>query len=68
MNLMVIPIVTGTLGIVTGTGELGNKRTNTEHPNYRIVDMSQNTKKCPGVLRTLAVTQSLLGNNQQTLV
>ena len=31
---MVIPIVIGALGTVTGTGGLGNKRTGRDHPNY----------------------------------
>ena len=31
--------------IGTGTGGLGNKRTSGDHPNYTIVEISQNTKK-----------------------
>ena len=42
--------------IGTGTGGLGNK-TNGDHPNYSIIKISQNTKKSPGDLRRLAVTQ-----------
>ena len=34
--------------IDTGTGGLGNKRKNGDHPNYSIVQMGQNTEKSPG--------------------
>ena len=53
--------------IGTGTGELGNKRSR-YHPNYSIVEISQNTEKSPGDLRRLAVTQTLVRNHQLTLV
>ena len=32
----------------TGTGGLGNKRTNGDHPNYSIIKIGQNTEKSPG--------------------
>ena len=48
----------------TGTGGLGNKRTNGDHQNYSIVEIVQNTKKSPGDLRRLAVTQTPVGNYQ----
>ena len=38
------------------TGGLKNKRTNGNHPNYSIAEISQNIDKSPGVLRKLAVT------------
>ena len=41
-----------------GTGGLGNKKTSGEHPNYCIIDISQNTEKSHGDLRRLAVTQT----------
>ena len=43
--------------IVPGTGGLGNKRMSGDHPNYSITEISQNTKKSPGDLRRLLVTQ-----------
>ena len=42
------------------TGRLGNKRTSGIHPNYSIVEIGLNTKKSPGDLRRLAVTQTLV--------
>ena len=52
----------------TRTGGLGNCRTNGDHPNYSIVEIGQNTKKSPGDLRRLAVTQTPVENHQLTLV
>ena len=43
----------------TGTEGFGNKRTSGDHPNNSIVEIGQNTEKCPGDLRKLAVTQTL---------
>ena len=37
--------------IIKGTGELGNKRTSGNHPNYYIIEIGQNTEKIPGDLR-----------------
>ena len=54
--------------IGTGTGGLGNKRTSRDHPNYGIVEISQNTKKSPGDLRKLTVIQTPVRNHQLTLV
>ena len=42
--------------IGTGTGRFGNKRTSGDHPNYSMIEISQNTKKCPGDLKGIAVT------------
>ena len=42
--------------IGTRTGGLGRKRTSGDHPNYRIIDIGQNTKKNPGDLRRLTIT------------
>ena len=52
----------------TGTGGLENKRMSGDHLNHRIIKISQNTEKCPGDLRRLAVTQTPLINHQLTLV
>ena len=44
--------------IAKGTRELGSWRTSGDHPNDSIVENGQNTKKGPGDLRRLAVTQT----------
>ena len=46
--------------IDNGTGELGNKKTSGNHPNYSMIKIGQNTEKSPGDLRRLAVTQALV--------
>ena len=51
-----------------GTGEHGNKWTHGELQNYYIIKIGQNTKKIPGDLRRLAVTQTPVENHQQTLM
>ena len=48
------------------TEGLANRKTSGDHPNYNIVNISQNTKKSPGVLRRLAVTQTPEENHQLT--
>ena len=53
---------------VTGTGELGNKRTSGDYPNNTLVDIGQNPKKSPGDLGRLAVTQTQVENYQLILV
>ena len=44
--------------IGTGIGGLVNKRASGDHPNYSIAEISKNTKKNPGDLRTFADTQT----------
>ena len=44
--------------IVTGTGEIRNKRTSGDHPNYSIIKISENTEESPENLRRLTVTQT----------
>ena len=39
--------------IIKGTGGLGNKRTSGDHPNYYIIEISQNTEKSQGDLLSL---------------
>ena len=51
-----------------GTGGLGNKRTNGDHPNYCITEINQNTEKSPRDLRRLAVTQTPVKAHQLTLI
>ena len=43
--------------IDTGSERLGNKLKSRDHPKYCIIEIDQNTKKSPGDLRRLAVTQ-----------
>ena len=62
MKVTAIPIATGALGLVTkgigtGTGGLGNKKISGDYPNDSSVEISQNTKKCPGDFRRLAITE-----------
>ena len=54
--------------IGTGTGGLGNKTTSGDHPNDSIIKIGQNTEKSPEDLRRLAVSQTLVKNNQLMLV
>ena len=62
--MTVIPIVIGTLGTVTkgfvkGLEDLEIRgRVET---NYRIIEIKQNTAKCPGVLSRFTVTQDSSG-------
>ena len=51
-----------------GTWRLGNKRTSGDHQNNSIVEIGQNTKKSPGNVRKLTVTQTPVENYQLTLV
>ena len=44
--------------IGTWTGELGNNEMDGVCPNYSITEIGQNTEKCIGDLRRLAVTQT----------
>ena len=53
--------------IGTGIGRFRNKSTSGDHPKYRIVAINQNTKKNPGDLKRLAVTQSPVENHQLTM-
>ena len=54
--------------IGTETGGIGNKRTRRYHPNYSIAEIGQNTKKSPGNLKRLAVTQTPLRNPQTSKI
>ena len=50
-----------------GTEKVENRKTGGNHLNYRIVEIGHNTKKSPGDLRRLAVTQTPLKDYQLTL-
>ena len=52
----------------TGTGEIGNKRTSRDLPNYNILEIGQNTVRSLGDLKRFAVTQTPVENHQLTLV
>ena len=45
-----------------GSGRVGNRRMNRDHPNYSITKISHNTED----LRRLAVTQTPVKNHQLT--
>ena len=48
--------------IGTGSGGVGNKKTSGDHSNYSIIEIDQNTKESPGVLKRLAVIQTPVRN------
>ena len=52
--------------IIKATGGLGHKTTSGDHPNYNIIENGQNTEKSPRDLRSLAVTQTPVKDNQLT--
>ena len=54
--------------IIKRTGGLRNKRTSRDHPNYSIVEISQNNMKSPGDSRRVAVTQTPVENHPLMLV
>ena len=73
MKLTVVPIVIRAFvrvfkGLVHGTGRLGNKRVSTEHLNYSIIMIHQNTEKRLGHLRKFALTQTPVRWHQFPLV
>ena len=54
--------------IIKGPGGVGSWRTSEEHPNYSIIENGQNTKKSPGDVRRLAVTQTPVEDHQLTMM
>ena len=69
MKLRVIPIVIGALGTVTkGLVKRPEDLEIRIHLNFSIIKIGQNTKKNPGDLRRLAVTQTPVEDHQLTLV
>ena len=54
--------------ITKRTGELGNKTTSGEHPNYCTIEIGQNTEKSPVDLRRHANTQTSVKDHQVTLM
>ena len=70
MTVTVILIVIGALGTVTKTlvQGLGNNGMGGDCLKYSIIEIDQNTEKCPGGLRRLAVTQTPVKVHQLTLM
>ena len=73
MKVTVIPFIIGALGTVTngikkGLVDLERKRLSGDHPNDSIIEIGQNTKKSPGDLRRLAISQTAMINHQLALV
>ena len=70
---MMIPIVIDVLGTVTegligtGTGGLGDKRTDGDYSGYSIVEICQSPKTNSGDLRRFAVTQTSVEKNSQII-
>ena len=54
--------------IGTRTGELGNKRTSRNDPNYSTIEIGQNTEESPEDLRRIVVTQSPVKDHQLKLM
>ena len=50
------------------TGGIGNYRKNRNHTDYSISEIVHNTEKSPGDLRRLAVTQTPMKDQPQTLM
>ena len=73
MKMRVIKTVIDALGTVTketstGNGEIENKKTRENHPNYSILKIGQNTEKSSGDLRRLVVTQTPVRRHHLSLV
>ena len=49
---------------IQGPGRFGSWRPSGDHPNNSIIENGQNTKKSPGDLRRLPVTQSPMKDHQ----
>ena len=72
MKVTIIPIVIGafstdTKGLLKGLENLEIRGWVGDHPNYYNIENGQNTKKSPGDLRGLAVTQTLVKDHQLML-
>ena len=69
MKVTMIPIVNGAFGTVPkglekGAGRIWNRRTNRDHPNYSLVEISKNTEKCSRDLRRLTATENPMKDHQ----
>ena len=51
-----------------GTGGLEDRRTSGGHPNYNIIEKTQNTEKSPGDLKRLATTQTQVKDHKLKLM
>ena len=69
MKVMVILIVMCTLQrLGKRAGRVGNQKKIRDHPDYSIVNIAQNAEKCPGDLRSFAVTHDPVKGLQLMLV
>ena len=73
IGIIVTPTVTNILGTIPKSlekrfGKVGNRRTNSYHPNCCIIKIGRNTEKSSGDPRRLAVTQIPVKDYQLTLV
>ena len=74
MKVTIRPIVIGAFGTVTinriikGPRGFGSWQPSGNHPNNSIIENGQNTEKCPGDLKRLAVTQSPMKDHQLMLM
>ena len=68
MKVTVIPVVIGALGTIPIILVKGLEDLEIRGQVEAIIKNSQNTKKSPGALRRLTVTQILLRNHQLTLM
>ena len=55
-------------GLWKETGIVKNQSTNRDNPSYSTIMIGQNTEKCLGDLRKLAVTQTPVKDHQLTLM
>ena len=58
MKVSIVPIV---IALGTVTGRLGYKRTFRDHPNYNTIEISWNTEKSPGDLRSFKFQWKIIG-------
>ena len=73
MKVTVMPIVIGALvtdtkALAQGLENLEKKRTRRDNPNNSFIKIAHDTKKSPGYLRRLAVTQTPVRNHRVRLV
>ena len=66
--MKLIPIVIGTLGMVTKGLVPELEDLEIDHLNYNIVEIGQNTEESPRDLRRLAVSKSPVNDHQVMLI
>ena len=71
IKVTALPIVIGALGTVTRglvKGPRGLRNKSGDNPDYSIAEAGQNTKKSPGELKRLTITQTPVKDHQLTLI